>query len=137
MMVQTFEYRFQARRPLNYMAFGLGVFTACMLIATQAKSWTWAPVLIYLGIVFSQLCRNHSRGLRLTLWHLEWYVDDTLQETIPLQQILRAKVRTGLFAPNECTLELSDGRRFLLPFDTPPRAHRLREELAARGVRLA
>jgi hypothetical protein len=136
MMLDAFEYRLQARRPGTYLALGAGLFTACALVLTGATGWAWLPVLAYLALVLAQLWQNRSGGLRLSAARLEWFRDDCLQDMVPLARIARARVRSGVFAPDECTLVLRDGRRIELPYEALPPARRLQRELAARGVPL-
>lgn len=137
MMMDRFEYRLQARRPANYLALGLGLFTACAVILVHAALWAWVPVGLYLAILLWQLLRNPSDGLNLRAGSIEIYSDNELIRRVPLSWVRSADVRAGVFGPDECTLLMADGNRIELPSAALPPAHRLRRELRARGVSLA
>lgn len=137
MMMDSFEYRLQARRPANYLALGLGVFTACAVLLVQAALWAWVPVGLYLAILLWQLLRNPSDGLSLRAGSIDIYSDNRLIRRIPLAWVRSAQVRSGVFAPDACILKMHDGNRITLPAAALPPARRLKRELQARGVSLA
>ena len=137
MMMDSFEYRLQARRPANYLALGFGLFTACAVLLAQAALWAWVPVGLYLAIVLWQLMRNPSDGLSLRGGSIDIYADNKLIRRIPLAWVRSAQVRSGVFGPDECTLLMSDGNQIALPTAALPPARRLKRELEARGVSLA
>jgi hypothetical protein len=133
-MIRDFEYHSQARRPGTYLALFLGMVSAYAVYVTGAAGWAWWPVSAYLAIVLWLLLMNPSGGLKLSAGRLEVYRNMQSLGIYPLARIEHAKVRSGVFAPDLCTLFMIDGARADLHPNCLPPARCLRMELHKRGV---
>ncbi|WP_415184756.1 hypothetical protein [Phaeovulum sp.] len=132
MTQQVYHYHLQARRPLTYLALGVGIVTAYAVYLTGAVLAV-VPVGAFMIIVIYRLLMNHSAGMRLGPTRLEIY-NGRQSKILPLAKIKSAKITRHLLSPYDCVLELSDGMRDTLPPAALPSARRLEHELSQRDI---
>ena len=132
MLLQTYEYRLQARRPATYIALGVGVVTAYAVAFANALL-AGIPVAGYLMVVLWRLWHNPAAGLSFTENRLEVF-DPSEHRSFHLSEIRSVRLRTGVFSDDECVLSLRDGRRLALPPDALPQIRKLHREFTRRGI---
>ena len=132
MLLQTYEYRLQARRPATYLALGVGLVTAYAVVFTNALIAA-LPVAAYLMVVLWRLWRNPTAGIAFTPDKFEMF-DRFAHHTFPIKDIRAVRLKTGVFTDDECVLELANGMRIALPPDALPKLYKLRFEFARRGI---
>lgn len=132
MLLQTYEYRLQARRPATYLALGVGLVTAYAAVFAAAILAA-LPIAGYLTVVLWRLWRNPTAGIVLTSEALEVF-DRFDRQRFTLRDIRAARLRTGIFTDDECVLVLANGTRMALPPDALPKLYKLRYEFARRSI---
>jgi hypothetical protein len=131
-MSGPFEYRAEARNPINYAAFGGGIAVALAAWIGNVHVLTGVIVVAYLAPMALRLVLNPRRGFRMDADRLEIFAPGQ-HRVIPLPRIDRVRIAAAR-SGTSCDLTLTSGEALFLPGGHKFCPVVLAQEFRARGV---
>lgn len=125
--------RSQGRRPLIYLALGVGMAALYLSLTLEVSKLVPVLAALYLALVVRRVVQNRAQGFRLGSSRIDWFTPKGT-ESAALDDIEGVAIGRGVEGETVCVLSLTDGRVAPLLGVEKLDPERLTREFGIRGV---
>ncbi len=134
-VVDTFEWRGQGRRPGMYFALGVGMAAVYLGLKLQLNALVPALAAIYVALVLLRLITTPTRGFRLTGDRLTWFTG-MRRHSVTFDRIVGVSIGPDVDGQTICVVSMRDGSTVALPGVETVAPDKLMREFGVRGIRI-